>query len=156
MPVGRLDKDSSGLLIFVKEGFLVKLLQTPGNIPKVYEVWVKGHLKPEHLQQVLGGVETTLGRLKAKEIRVLGVVGPNTLVKMTLEEGKNRQIRRLFAAMKDERLNKHFKVLDLHRVSIGPVPLEGEPGDWRFLTEAETDSLLNSLPRKRAAAQRTH
>jgi 23S rRNA pseudouridine2605 synthase len=75
---------------------------------------------------------------------------------MTLEEGKNRHIRRLFAAMKDERLNKHFKVLDLHRVSIGPVPLEGEPGDWRFLTEAETDSLLNCLPRKRAAAQRTH
>src|ERR1700690_880742 len=44
VPVGRLDKDSSGLLMFVREGFLVRLLQTPGNIEKAYEVWVKGHL----------------------------------------------------------------------------------------------------------------
>lgn len=154
VPVGRLDKDSSGLLIFVKEGFLVKLLQTPGNIPKVYEVWVKGHLRPEHLQQALSGIETPLGILKAKKVEVLGAVGPNTLVKMTLEEGRNRHIRRLFAAMKDTRLNKRFKVLELCRVSIGPVPLEGEPGEWRFLSEAETDSLLNCLPRKSGTSKK--
>jgi 23S rRNA pseudouridine2605 synthase len=148
VPVGRLDKESSGLLIFVKEGFLVKLLQTPGNIPKAYDLWVKGHPRPEHLQQAVAGVETPLGRLRAKDIKILGFVGPNTLVKMTLEEGKNRHIRRLFASMKDERLNKRFKVLELCRVSIGPVPLAGEPGDWRFLSEAETDSLLECLPRK--------
>jgi|GEM_PF-1608335 len=153
VPVGRLDKDSSGLLIFVRDGFFVRLLQTPGNIPKVYEVWVKGRLRTEHLQQVKRGIETPLGLLKAKEISVLGVAGPNTLVKVILDEGKNRQIRRMFALLKDEHLNRHFKVLDLHRVGIGPVPLEGEPGQWRFLNEIESDSLLSCLPRKVKTAQ---
>jgi 16S rRNA pseudouridine516 synthase len=67
---------------------------------------------------------------------------------VTLDEGKNRQIRRIFASLKDERLNKHFKVLELHRVSIGPIELDIEPGQWRFLSDAETHLLLNHLPRK--------
>ncbi len=153
VPVGRLDKDSSGLLLFVREGFLVKLLQTPGNIHKVYEVWVKGRLCPGHLQQVLDGVQTPLGPLKAKEVEVLGAMGDNTLVKMTLDEGQNRQIRRIFACMKDMEKNKYFKALDLMRIAIGPVSLDLEPGKWRFLSDAETESLLRDLPRKAKKAQ---
>ncbi len=154
VPVGRLDKDSSGLLLFVKEGFLVRLLQTPGNLPKVYEVWVKGRLAQEHLQQILAGVKTPLGVLKTKEVAILGFVGLNTLVKMTLDEGKNRQIRRIFGCLKDEKKNKYFKVLDLIRVSIGPVNMNIESGQWRFLSEEELIRLLRVLPKRMKTATR--
>ncbi len=144
VPVGRLDKDSSGLLMFVREGFLVRRLQTPRNIDKVYEVWVKGHLKPEHVEKILEGVRTPIGALKAKAAEVLGVAGPNSLVKIILDEGKNRQIRRIFAGLKDIEINKFFKVLDLTRTSFGPVNLDIEPGQWRFLTESESEGVLKS------------
>jgi len=145
VPVGRLDKDSTGLLLFVHEGPLVYRLQTPGHIDKTYEVWVKGRPRREHLEKVLQGVETSIGLLKAKSVEVLGVVGPNTLLKVTLDEGKNRHIRRMFGALKDARLRKFFKALDLTRVSIGPVHLDTEPGQWRFLTGAETSAILGSV-----------
>lgn len=151
VPVGRLDKDSTGLLLFVQEGPLVYRLQTPGHIDKTYEVWVKGRLRREHLEKVLEGVETPIGLLKAKLVEVLGVVGPNTLLKVTLDEGKNRHIRRLFGALKDAQLQKSFKTLDLTRVAIGPVHLDMEPGQWRFLTNAETSSILVSAQGKARA-----
>lgn len=145
VPVGRLDKDSTGLLLFVKEGPLVYRLQTPGHVDKTYEVWVKGRLRQEHLQEVLKGVETSIGLLKAKSVEVLGAVGPSTLLKVTLDEGKNRHIRRMFGALKDVHLKKFFKVLDLTRISIGPVQLDIQPSQWRFLTDAETTSVLGSV-----------
>ena len=147
VPVGRLDKESTGLLMFVREGFLVHRLQTPRNIDKVYEVWVKGHLKPEHVENILQGVQTPIGILKAKAVQVQGVVGPNSLVKVVLDEGKNRQIRRMFAGLKDVAGNKFFKALDLTRTSFGPIYLDIEPGQWRFLTEAESEAVLKSVPR---------
>jgi 23S rRNA pseudouridine2605 synthase len=131
--------------LFVKEGPLVYRLQTPGHIDKTYEVWVKGRLRQEHLEQVLKGVETPIGLLKAKSAGILGAVGPNTLVKVTLDEGKNRHIRRMFGALKDVKHNKFFKALDLTRISIGPVQLDLEPGQWRFLTDAETSSILDNV-----------
>lgn len=148
VPVGRLDKDSTGLLLFVKEGPLVYRLQTPGHIDKTYEVWVKGRLRPEHLEKVLKGVQTPIGLLKAKSAVVLGAVGPNTLVKVALDEGKNRHIRRMFGGLKDAQLKKFFKALDLTRISIGPIRLDIEPGEWRFLTGQEVDSLLDGIPGK--------
>ncbi len=148
VPVGRLDKDSTGLLLFVQEDPLVYRLQTPGHIDKTYEVWVKGRLRREHLEKVLKGVETPIGLLKAKSVEVLGAVGPNTLLKVILDEGKNRHIRRMFGALKDVKLKKFFKALDLTRVAIGPVHLDIEPGQWRFLTDAETSSLLVSAQGK--------
>ncbi len=149
VPVGRLDKDSTGLLLFVREGFLVRLLQTPKNIEKVYEVWVKGRLKPEHRVKILEGVESPLGLLKAKAIFVLGEVGPNSLVRVVLDEGKNRHIRRMFAGLKDVERKRFFKVRDLSRVSIGPIELDLEPGQWRFLSEAESEALVNRVMEKR-------
>ena len=144
VPVGRLDKDSTGLLLFVKEGPLVHRLQTPGRLDKTYEVWVKGRLRPEHLEKILKGVASPVGLLKAKSVEVLGALGPNMLLKVILDEGKNRHIRRMFAALKDVPLQKFFKALDLTRVALGPVALDREPGQWRYLTEAETSSVLDS------------
>ena len=93
--------------------------------------------------KILEGVETPIGLLKAKSVEVLGAVGPNMLLKVTLDEGKNRHIRRMLAALKDVPLRKFFKALDLTRVAMGPVDLDMEPGQWRFLTEAETSLTLN-------------
>jgi 23S rRNA pseudouridine2605 synthase len=146
VPVGRLDKDSSGLLLFTREGPLVYRLQTPGNHQKVYEVWVKGILAQEHLRHLLDGVETPLGLLKAAKVEVLGQVGPNSLIRMILEGGRNRQIRRMFACMRDMKKNKYFKVLELTRMKIGSVELDVQPGEWRFLSGGETESLLKNLP----------
>jgi 23S rRNA pseudouridine2605 synthase len=153
VPVGRLDKDSTGLLLFVREGFLVRRLQTPRNIDKIYEVWVKGHLKPEHMENILKGVRTPIGILKAKAVWTQGVVGPNSLVKVVLDEGKNRHIRRMFAGLKDAGLNRFFKALDLTRTSIGPVQLDIEPGQWRFLTEKESEAVLKSVAGSRSPGQ---
>jgi pseudouridine synthase len=149
VPVGRLDKDSSGLLMFVKEGHLVRRLQTPGNIEKVYEVWVKGHFKLEHLEHLLRGVHTPIGFLKAKAASLLGVIGPNTLLRVVLDEGKNRQLRRMIGGIKDAGRNKFFKVLDLTRISIGPVQLDIEPSQWRFLKDSELEDVLELvIPKK--------
>ncbi|HUO57647.1 MAG TPA: pseudouridine synthase, partial [bacterium] len=142
VPVGRLDKDSTGLLMFVREGSLVWRLQTPRHIDKVYEVWVMGHLKPEHLERVLKGVKTPLGDLKAKSVSIQGVVGPNTLVRVVLDEGKNRHIRRMFGGLRNPERKKPFKVQGLTRTAIGPISLDVEPGQWRFLTGAETEALF--------------
>ncbi len=145
VPVGRLDRDSTGLLLFVREGFMVRRFQAPRYLDKVYEVWLKGRLQPEHLRQVLQGIETPIGILKAKSISVLGVVGPNTLVKVVLDEGKNRHLRRMFAGLKDEKQNKFFKALDLTRVSFGSISLDVESGRWRYLSDAETAELLKGV-----------
>lgn len=149
VPVGRLDKDSTGLLLFVKEGFLVSRLQKPGNFDKVYEVWVRGWVLPEHVDEALKGVETPIGVLKAKAVEVMGGAGPKTRVRVTLDEGKNRQVRRIFAAMRDQKFDKPLKVLELKRVRFGPQVLDVGSGEWRYLDETETRTLLDLIPPKR-------
>jgi len=147
VPVGRLDKDSSGLLLFVKEGFLVARLQRPGNMDKVYEVLVNGRVEEEHLKRILKGVTTPLGPLSAKAVEVLGRLGFQTSLRVTLSEGKNKQIRRIFAGLKDQE-GKSMRVLELKRMRFGPIELDGEVGTWRYLSEAETAKLLGAIPPK--------
>jgi len=149
VPVGRLDKDSTGLLLFVKEGFLVGRLQKPGNLDKVYEVWVRGHVQPEHVEKILKGVETPIGVLRAKEVKVMGGAGPKTRVRVVLDEGKNRQVRRLFSALRDLKHDKPLKVMELKRTRIGPLEMDVESGKWRFLSDEETVTLLKCIPPKK-------
>jgi len=143
VPVGRLDKDSTGLLLFVKAGPLVYRLQSPGNLQKVYEVWVKGRVHQEQIEQMQEGVKVGNVLLKALRVDILGVVGSNTLLRIILDEGKNRHIRKMIGKVKDTKHGRFFKVFDLSRISIGPVALDLQPGGWRFLTEKETDRLLD-------------
>lgn len=142
VPVGRLDKESTGLLLFVKEGLLVGRLQKPHNLEKVYEVVVRGYVQAENVEMALRGVESPVGVLLAKAVEIQGEAGPQTLVRVVLDEGKNRHIRRMFAGLKDLKVNKPLKVLELKRTFFGPVSLDIEPGAWRFLTDAETEALL--------------
>jgi 23S rRNA pseudouridine2605 synthase len=142
VPVGRLDKATSGLILFVREGRLVFKLQKPGNLEKVYEVWVRGPVEPEHLEKIREGVLTPIGILKAKAIEILGEDGNRTYARVVLDEGKNRQVRRLFAALWGKERQKPLKVLDLKRTHFGPIALDLEPGQWRFLTDGEVEQLL--------------
>ncbi len=140
IPVGRLDKDTRGLLLFVQDGKLMDALSRPGARAKVYEVWVRGRVTETHAAALLKGVQTPLGELRASRVELKGGVGPKSRVFVTLEEGKNRQIRRLFAALKDEK-DRALKVLELKRVQFGPLTLDVPSGQWRWLTPLECAGL---------------
>ena len=142
MPAGRLDLDSRGLLLFAKEGKLLDALTRPGHLLKTYEVWVRGLVTPEHVSRALGGVETAEGLCRARAVDILGRAGPKTRVRVVLDEGKNRHIRRLFGALQDPKFGTPLKVLELKRVAIGDLTLDVPSGQWRFLSDAEAARLL--------------
>ncbi len=141
-PIGRLDKDSRGLLLFTQEGELVNRLTQPGLYSKIYEVWIRGRITKEQLRQTLKGVKTTIGILKMKSVEVLGCAGPKTRLLVELLEGKNRHIRRVFGSLQDPQFHTPLKVLDLKRIQIGTIKLDVPSSRWRFLTQKEENSLI--------------
>ncbi len=121
------------------------MLNTPGHIEKIYEATIRGHVKQSHLDEIAKGVETPVGLLRARSIAVLDYIGPKTRVLISLEEGKNRHIRRLFGALKDEVHSTPLKVVDLKRIQYGPIRLDVESGKWRFLKADEIAALQASV-----------
>lgn len=144
MPVGRLDLDSKGLLLFTTNSKINHALTKPGTCTKVYEIWVRGHITDEHIAQALKGVQSPLGLLKALQIEKISTGGAKTKLKVIINEGKNRHIRRLFGALKDPKFETPLKVLELKRVSIGSFNLDIESGKWRYLLAAEEQMLAQS------------
>ncbi len=142
MPVGRLDKDSRGLLLFTREGGLINRLTKPGRCAKIYEVWIRGRITKEQLRQTLQGVKTTIGILRLERVEISGYAGPKTRLLVELSEGKNRHIRRVFGALHDMQYQTPLKVLDLKRIQIGSVKLDIPSSRWRFLTNKEEKSLI--------------
>ena len=145
MPIGRLDLESKGLLLFTTDGKTGNVLTKPGNCIKVYEIWVRGHVTDEHIAQALKGVESKYGLLKALVVEKIGMGGAKTKLKIVIDEGKNRHIRRLFGAMKDPKFGTPLKVLELKRISIGSFKLNIESGKWRFLSSDEERMLIQNL-----------
>ena len=143
MPAGRLDRDSRGLLLFATEGRVLDALTRPGALRKTYEVWVRGRVTEEHLREALAGVDTPVGRCAARDLEVLGGAGPKTRLRVVLDEGKNRHIRRLFGGLRDPLHDTPLKVLELRRTVIGDLSLDIPSGQWRFLSEAESKRLLD-------------
>ena len=141
MPIGRLDLESKGLLLFTRNGKINDALTKPGNCIKVYEVWVRGHVTDEHIIDASSGVESIYGLLKAKVTRI-GNGGAKTKLRVELEEGKNRHIRRLFGALKDPKFRTPLKVLELNRISIGSFKPNIEIGKWRYLSTDEEIMLI--------------
>jgi 23S rRNA pseudouridine2605 synthase len=142
MPIGRLDLESKGLLLFTRDGKVGDSLTRPGSCKKIYEIWVRGHVTDDHINQALKGVDSKYGLLKASNVEKIGAGGAKTKLKIELNEGKNRHIRRLFGALKDPKFGTPLKVLNLTRVSIGNFKLDIESGKWRFLTIDEERALL--------------
>lgn len=145
MPIGRLDLESKGLLLFTTNGKIGDALTKPGNCVKVYEIWVRGYVTDEHIAQSLKGVQSPHGLLRALEVEKISIGGAKTKLKVVIDEGKNRHIRRLFGALKDPKFGTPLKVLDLNRISIGSFKLNIEIGQWRYLTLEEERMLIKNF-----------
>ncbi len=137
-PVGRLDYNSEGLLLMTNDGELAERLMHPKyHIPKVYMVKVRGTLTEKEIEKMKRGVKLEDGFFKPLSFKIVGKsrTGRNTYIRITIDVGRNRIIRRFF-----ERL-KH-PVMKLKRIAIGPIKLGDLPrGRFRELTEKEVEML---------------
>jgi 23S rRNA pseudouridine2605 synthase len=136
-PVGRLDKASEGLLLFTNDSrWAARILDPESHLKKVYHVQVDRQPDDRLLRRMVEGVEDPLGeRLSAARAGVLRRGERNAWLEVVLEEGKNRQIRRLLDAL-------DVAVLRLVRVAIGPLPLgDLSRGAYRRLTPEEVRAL---------------
>lgn len=136
-PVGRLDLYSEGLLLITNDGELANRLTHPRyEVPKVYQVRVSGVPTREEIAQISRGVYLSEGLAKAEEVKVIHEYKDGTaMLRITLREGRNREIRRILARV-------GHNVLNLQRVAIGPLKLgKMLPGEYRALTRDEVNAL---------------
>lgn len=145
MPIGRLDLESKGLLLFTQDGQVGNYLTKPGNCIKVYEIWVRGHVTDTHMKEALSGVISKEDLLKVLEVQKISLGGAKTKLRVKIDEGKNRHIRRLFACLKDPKFGTSLKVLSLTRVSIGSFDKKIESGKWCYLSLEEENELLKKF-----------
>ena len=131
-PVGRLDYDSEGLLIMTTDGELAQKLTRPENeVPKTYLVKVEGVVTESMLNPVRSGIEIDGYLTKKCKAHVVETNKAYTKIHITLTEGKNREIRKMFAAIGKE-------VTLLKRIKVGEITLRGlDRGAYRKLTPAE-------------------
>ncbi|MSR30879.1 MAG: rRNA pseudouridine synthase [Gemmataceae bacterium] len=143
--VGRLDEDSEGLLLFTNDGSLAQKITHPRfGVEKVYHCQVAGFLKREEMAKLEKGVWSSEGRMQAKRVRPMKRQGESLWLEITLCEGKNREIRRMLAAL-------GHKVLKLKRVSIGPIRMDRLPkGKSRRLKPNEVAQLQRVFSKPKA------
>ena len=135
-PVGRLDKDTEGLLLLTNEGGLAHDLLSPRHhVDKVYFARTAGTLTEEDRRAFAEGMELNSLRCLPAELEILSA-GEESEARVTLREGKFHQIKRMVAACGKE-------VVDLERISMGPLTLDPtlQLGDWRRLQPSELKSL---------------
>ncbi|MDY4490344.1 MAG: pseudouridine synthase [Candidatus Faecousia sp.] len=134
-PVGRLDMDSEGLLLFTNDGeFANRMMHPRAQVDKTYEVWVTGYAP---------GAEARLARpitldgytIRKPGVRLVRAQGENAKFLVTIHEGRNRQVRRMCE-------EAGMRVTRLRRIREGTLSLGNlETGKWRYLTEEEKDAL---------------
>jgi pseudouridine synthase len=135
-PVGRLDLDTSGLLLMTNDNQFAERVTNPtSHVPKTYLVKASAVLTDTQLQQLRDGIELADGPTRPALVTRLRDSGKFTHFEITLTEGRNRQVRRMVEALQ-------AKVLKLVRVRIGHIAIGRLPiGKWRLLTAAEVASL---------------
>ncbi|HYV34642.1 MAG TPA: pseudouridine synthase, partial [Gemmataceae bacterium] len=138
--VGRLDEDSEGLVLLTNDGDLANKLMHPRfGVEKTYLVQVAGAPTRDDMKQLLEGIWLTEGHVKAKQVKRLKSQGESTWLRITLSEGKNREIRRMLARLK-------HKVMRLRRIAIGPVELGTlSKGKSRRVSLGELESLKYAI-----------
>ena len=137
-PVGRLDKDSEGLLLFTNDGALMQAMTHPSHqVDKTYEVTVTGQL--EGAEDRLSAVTELDGEpIVPAQVEIMERRQGQALLRVTIHQGKNRQIRRMCAQV-------GMQVTRLRRVSEDALTLgDLKPGQWRYLTDAEVAALKGS------------
>lgn len=136
VPVGRLDLDSSGLLLMTNDTQFAEHLTNPDyKIPKTYQVKCADLLSDGQIEKLRRGVDLRDGPTRPAVVERLRDSAKYTHLRMAISEGRNRQVRRMLEAAGS-------KVLELVRVAIGPLRIgELQIGKWRHLTEAEVREL---------------
>ncbi|MGA2739294.1 MAG: pseudouridine synthase [Bryobacteraceae bacterium] len=136
VPVGRLDLDTTGLLIMTNDTEFAERLTNPEyKVPKTYQAKCADRLTDEQIGRLRDGVELSDGPTRPARVERLRDSGKYTHIELTIGEGRNRQVRRMVEAVGS-------KVLKLTRVAIGPVRIgELQIGKWRPLTAAEVGAL---------------
>lgn len=145
-PIGRLDRESEGLLLLTNDGdFCLRLTHPRYAVTKRYVATVVGKFPPALLKRLRDGIRDQGELLRARNSRLLSANASHSVVELELNEGKHHEVRRLFAAL-------GFEVERLQRLQIGPIKLgELRPGRWRVLASAELEAL-----RRQPGTEKTH
>ncbi len=138
-PVGRLDYETEGLLLLTNDGdFTYRVTHPKFHLDKTYIATLKGGITVRGLQQLRRGIRIEDYTTSPAEVEMLDAENGYTVIKITIHEGKNRQVRKMFEAV-------GCHVTHLQRVRIGTVELGTLPlGRWRYLTSHEVHYLFNS------------
>ena len=145
LPVGRLDYDTSGILLMTDDGELANVLTHPRfGVDKTYRALIAGRLAGDDMKRFLEGINIGDGKSAPAKVRVVRTHPAATEIDITIHEGRNRQVRRMFEAT-------DHPVIMLERLRFGPLSLgDMRQGQWREVTEKEMHA-LNVL--KSAAVQ---
>lgn len=137
-PVGRLDKDTEGLLLITNDGQLAhELLSPKKHVDKTYFAVIDGEVKEEHKQLFLGGLDIGDEELTMPAKLEILKTGKISEIQLTIQEGRFHQVKRMFEAV-------GTKVTYLKRISMGPLTLGSlQPGEVRVLSEEEIEKLKN-------------
>lgn len=135
-PVGRLDYDTTGLLLFTTDGEMAhRLLHPKWKVEKVYRALIDGRGTEAELQRLRDGIALDDGLTAPARVKSLRSSGTTTYVEIAISEGRKRQIRRMFSKI-------GHPVLELHRASFGPVSLgDLSRAAWRHLSAEEVAAL---------------
>lgn len=138
-PVGRLDRDSEGLVLLTNDGALAQRLMHPRfQVHKEYHVDVAGGFTQDHLPRLRAGVQLEDGPSRPLGVRILRRAGDATTLSVVMGEGRKRQVRRTLEAL-------GFPVVRLVRVALGPLRLDGlRPGEHRELNPRELRDLKSA------------
>ena len=147
--VGRLDRESEGLLLLTNDGDLTNRLTHPSyGVPKTYIVQVAGRPTPEDLARLRKGIHLSDGKVAVDRVRHAGTRGRSTLLEIVLSEGRNREIRRMLAQL-------GHKVMRLTRTAIGPITDRGlRSGEYRKLRPDELKTLQKLAERSHSPLTR--
>ena len=143
-PVGRLDKNSEGLLLATNDGDLANFLMHPsGHVAKKYRVTITPDISEDQLVSMAEGIEIDGGRTAPAIVKVVAKETGRVVIELTIFEGKNRQIRKMCEAL-------GLTVSRLKRTAIGPIKLGMlKPGQIRELTKDEIKALKISVQNRR-------
>ena len=141
-PVGRLDKDSTGLIILTNDGDLINELTHPSaKVPKLYRVSINGKISQKDIDSMYKGIEIEPGKIAYAQVDVLDFDNTSTVMEIVLHQGLNRQIRKMF-----EHLG--FEVLTLKRVQHATITLDGlKRGEFKPIKPGQIKDLRNFLNR---------
>ncbi len=141
-PVGRLDKDSTGLLILTNDGELINELTHPSvKVPKVYLVTIEAKVHKHELEQMVNGIEIEQGKIAYADIQVIDMDSRHTEMQITLYQGMNRQIRKMFEYF-------GYEVKTLKRIQHATITLDGlRRGEFRPIKPIQIRELRNFLNR---------